>query len=57
MVASAGETDRDFAGRQFPTNSQYYRVLTIINLKLYNVLECFIMFIVLNYNFYNIIKF
>ncbi len=37
---------------------QYYRVLNIqvINLKLYNVLQCFIMFIVLNYIFYNIIK-
>jgi hypothetical protein len=33
MVASAGESYRDLAGRQFPS-----RVLNIINLKLYNVL-------------------
>ncbi len=29
MVASAGETSRDLAGRQFPRNCQYYRVLTL----------------------------
>ncbi len=34
MVASAGKTDRDLAGRQLPNN----RVLNIINLKLYNIL-------------------
>ena len=36
---------------------QYYRVLNIINLKLYIVLKCLECFIILNYNFYNIIKF
>jgi hypothetical protein len=40
-AASAGGTDRDLAGSQFPRKLrtiQYYRVLNIINLKLYNVL-------------------
>ncbi len=36
-VASAGETHRDLAGRQFPRNCLPYRVLHIVNLKIYNV--------------------
>jgi hypothetical protein len=48
MVASAGDTDRDLAATQFTKNCvtyQYYRVLNIMNLKLYhvyNVVSCFI---------------
>ncbi len=58
MVASAGETDRDWAGRQFTRNCllQYYIVLNIIILKLHNFIM-FILFNSLKLQFYNIINF
>jgi hypothetical protein len=48
MVASAGETDLDLAGRQFPRNCV---VLNIIILKLYNFIMFYNVFLVLKYNF------
>ncbi len=56
-LSSAGRTNHDLAATQFPRNCCAIILYTFFNLriKLYNILYCFIMLIVLNcYNNYNL---